>query len=109
MRGVLDRIVRDEAAHGLFGWTFSDWALDELEASDRYHPAKIVGAAIDALTDSWKSIRGRPEADIDSIHALGWMDSEAYLALAKHSLRTKVLEPLCARGIEPICDVPLGV
>ena len=109
VRGVLGRIVRDEAAHGIFGWTFLDWALDGLEASDRHHLATIAGATIDALTDSWKSIRGRPEADIDSIHALGWMDSEAYLALAKRSLRTKVLEPLRARGLEPICEVPSGV
>lgn len=54
-------------------------------------------------------MRGRPEADIDSINALGWMDSEAYLALANPSLRTKVLEPLRARGIEPSCALPSGV
>ncbi|HET9932751.1 MAG TPA: ferritin-like domain-containing protein [Polyangiaceae bacterium] len=109
VKAVLGRIVRDEAAHGLFGWTFLDWALDELDASDREHLARIAGATIDTLTDSWKTIRGRPESDLDSIHALGWMDSEAYLALAKRSLRAKVLEPLRARGIDPVCNLPPGV
>ena len=45
----------------------------------------------------------------DDIHALGWMDSEAYLALAKKSLRSKVVEPLRARGIDPVCRLPDGV
>src|SRR5206468_10330451 len=32
VKGVLDRIVRDEAAHGRFGWQFLDWAADRLGA-----------------------------------------------------------------------------
>jgi hypothetical protein len=109
VRGVLGRIVRDEAAHGSFGWSFLDWAADELSLTDRQHLARVAGATIDALTDSWKSIHGRKEVDVDDIHALGWMDSEAYLALAKRSLRAKVLEPLRARGIDPECSLPDGV
>jgi hypothetical protein len=109
VRGVLGRIVRDEAAHGSFGWSFLDWAADELSLTDRQHLARVAGATIDALTDSWKSIHGRKELDVDDIHALGWMDSEAYLALAKRSLRAKVLEPLRARGIDPECSLPDGV
>jgi hypothetical protein len=101
VKGVLGRIVRDEAAHGAFGWTFLDWVRDELTRDDRVHLARVAGRTIDALTDSWKSIGGRPEANIDDIHALGWMESEAYLALARHSLQTRVLEPLRARGIDP--------
>jgi hypothetical protein len=26
-RAILGRIVKDEAAHGAFGWIFLDWAL----------------------------------------------------------------------------------
>lgn len=109
VRGVLGRIVRDEAAHGSFGWTFLDWVEGELSAGDRRHLARVAGATIDALTDSWHSIHGCKEVDLDGIHALGWMDSEAYLALAKRSLRRKVLEPLRARGIDPVCTLPDGV
>ena len=109
VKGVLGRIVRDEAAHGLFGWAFLDWVGDELDASDRAHLARVAGATITALTDSWKSLHGRPEVAIDEIHALGWMDTDAYMALAKKSLRTRVLEPLRARGIDPVCTLPDGV
>ena len=34
---------------------------------------------------------------------LGWMNSNDYLSLAKHSLKRKVLAPLRARGI-PVSD-----
>jgi len=102
VRGVLGRIVRDEAAHGVFGWTFLDWASDELSESDRAHLARSAGRTIDALVASWKSIRARPEADVDAIHALGWMDTDAYMALARRSLETRVLAPLRARRIDPI-------
>ena len=107
VRGVLGRIVRDEAAHGMFGWTFLDWAEDELDASDRAHLAKVAGATIDALVSSWDTIRGRPEASVEDVNALGWMDTDAYMSLARRSLRDKVLAPLRARGIDPVCRSPL--
>jgi hypothetical protein len=106
VRGVLGRIVRDEAAHGVFGWTFLDWAEGELSRADREHLAQVAGATIDALTSSWQSIHGRLEANRDDIHALGWMQSDAYLALARRSLLGKVVEPLRARGIDPACALP---
>src|SRR5262245_34240029 len=36
-RAVLGRIVKDEAAHGTFGFTFLDWAGDALSEEDRAH------------------------------------------------------------------------
>jgi hypothetical protein len=106
VRAVLGRIVRDEAAHGIFGWTFLDWIKDELTDDDRAHLACSAGLTIDALTDSWKAIGGRPIGDLDDIHALGWMETDAYMALARRSLQTRVLAPLRARGIDPVLSVP---
>ena len=106
VRAVLGTIVRDEAAHGLFGWTFLDWVEDELTDDDRRHLAKIAGRTIDALVSSWATIKGRPEADVDAVNALGWMETDAYLALAKKSLREKVLAPLRARKIDPVITQP---
>lgn len=107
VRAVLGRIVRDEAAHGIFGWTYLDWVGDELSEGDRKHLARVAGRTIDALTDSWKTIRANPEANVDDINALGWMETDAYLALARKSLQTRVLNPLRARGIDPICENPI--
>jgi len=101
VRGVLGRIVRDEAAHGVFGWTFLDWVSDELTDEDRAHLARVASRTIVALTDSWKSIAKRPIGSADDVHALGWMETQPYLDLARRSLETRVLAPLRARGIDP--------
>jgi hypothetical protein len=106
VKAVLGRIVRDEAAHGIFGWTYLDWVGDELSDADRAHLAAVAGRTIDSLVDSWKSISAKPEANVDAINALGWMETDAYMALAKKSLREKVVAPLRARGIDPVITRP---
>jgi hypothetical protein len=102
VKACLGRIVRDEAAHGTFGFTYLDWLSAELTDSDRNHLAEAAGETIDVLVHSWSEVRGRPEASVDDLHALGWMDTEAYLALARYSLASKVLAPLRARGVDPV-------
>lgn len=104
VKAVLGRIVRDEAAHGMFGWTFLDWAEDELDASDREHLAHVAGETIDALTSSWKGPRTHPIAGAADLNTLGWMETDAYFELAARSLETRVLAPLRARGIFPVCQ-----
>src|SRR6185437_4844893 len=42
-RAILARIVRDEAAHGTFGFTFLDWALPNLSKSD----VEFLGSRVD--------------------------------------------------------------
>jgi hypothetical protein len=100
VRAVLGRIVKDEAAHGQLGWLFLDWAEPFLDDGDRAHLARVARQTIDATIERWKSIVPRADASMDT-HALGWMESTSYLELARRSLRTHVLEPLRARGIDP--------
>ena len=97
IKAVLGRIVKDEAAHGQFGWMFLDWAADELTAIDRRELAKAARLTIDAVIDRWKSIDPADEEG----DSLGWMESRSYLELAHRSLRTAVLAPLRKRGIDP--------
>lgn len=99
-RAILGRIVKDEAAHGIFGWAFLDWADDQLSDGDRAHLAGVADQAIGAIHGLWADIRRRPPAKDSTVHALGWMQTDAYLALARRSMRHKVIEPLLARGIE---------
>lgn len=97
-KAVLSRIVRDEAAHGSFGFAFLDWALPELSAEQHLQIARAADRAIDAILLNWVELRARPPADSEA-HALAWMQSDAYLALAERSLISQVLEPLRARGL----------
>lgn len=98
-RAVLGRIVRDEAAHGVFGWTFLDWALPLLPAEGLALVERTATAAIAEVYRLWDDVRRRPAIPAEYGRALGWMASQEYLELAGRSLRSRVLQPLAERGI----------
>ncbi|MGZ3422129.1 MAG: hypothetical protein ACXVEE_29935 [Polyangiales bacterium] len=99
LKGVLGRIVKDEAAHGQFGWTFLDWALEDLGEDDRAHLADVAKLTIRELEKTWSVIAKRRRLPASEVGALAWMETDAYLELAHRSLATKVLAPLRDRGI----------
>ena len=97
---VLGRIVRDEAAHGVVGWSFLDWALPALDADGVAFVRRTAEAAIGEIRNLWDALARRPRAASSDGHALGWLGSDTYLALAGRSLRTRVVKPFAARGID---------
>jgi hypothetical protein len=100
-RAVLGRIVRDEAAHGVFGFTFLDWALPRLGDEERAHLGKVADATIRSLRRQWELLRARRTLAYDQSvgDALAWMQSDEYLVVAAHALETRVRRPLLRRGI----------
>jgi hypothetical protein len=98
-RAVLGRIVKDEAAHGTFGFSFLDWALPQLDESEIAHVGRHADLAIAFIVKQWGAIRKRPPRKAGPGDALAWMESAPYLALAEKSMREKVVEPLRSRGI----------
>lgn len=98
-RAVLGRIVKDEAAHGAFGFAFLDWAADLLTPDDRAYLGKQADRVVRAIHEQWGSIRGRASRPVRDGDALAWMESTAYLELADKSMRERVVRPLLARGI----------
>lgn len=100
-RAVLGRIVRDEAAHGTFGFTFLDWALPSLTQGEIHHLARAANGPIGAIRKQWERMRaGRVKGYDQTVgDALGWMQTDDYLALAERSMKSRVIGPLRARGI----------
>jgi hypothetical protein len=100
-RAVLGRIVKDEAAHGTFGFIFLDWALPALGDAERQHLGRAANGPIRAIRRQWENMRRRRSAAYDEQvgDALGWMQSDAYLALAARSMESRVRQPLLARQI----------
>jgi hypothetical protein len=100
-RAVLGRIVKDEAAHGTFGFSFLDWALPHLGADEVAHVGRHADIAIRYIWRQWADIRKRParKAPPGPGDALAWMETDAYLALADKSMREKVMTPLLSRGV----------
>ncbi len=98
-RAILGRIVKDEAAHVIFGWTFLDWALPLLPPEGPDLVVRTATAAVAAIRSLWDELRQRPAAPAGDAHALAWMASDEYLALADRSMRTRVLARFAARGL----------
>jgi hypothetical protein len=105
-RAVLGRIVKDEAAHGTFGFTFLDWAVPELSAEEVAHLGRQADVAIGFIKSQWAFLEARAKDSFDAKgNALGWMRTGAYLDLARRSMVEKVVNPLREREI-PISAWP---
>lgn len=98
LHAVLGIIVRDEAAHGAFGWTFLDWAGDSL-APYRTRLATIARAAIEEFTQNHHAIAKQADSTVG--RDLGWMEPTPYLALGRRAMAEHVVRPLQQRGIDP--------
>ena len=97
-RAVLARIVKDEAAHGVFGFTFLDWVSDRLGSEERAFLGASADRAIEATKASWIAIAQQPRAT-ETSDGIAWMQTEAYLELAYQSMKRYVVDPLRARGL----------
>ncbi len=104
-KAVLGRIVKDEAAHGTFGWSFLEWALPHIDAKGREHLGRHADMAIHAIQLQWEGLRRRKKPVSREAHALSWMETDAYLNLATRSMARLVVAPFEARGI-PISRKP---
>ncbi|MBL8916659.1 MAG: ferritin-like domain-containing protein [Archangium sp.] len=100
IKAILARIVKDEAAHGAFGWIFLDWVDEQLTEADRLHLAKQAALTMDAVIERWAFFP--TVANETAEDRLGWMDETTYLSVARRSLHKVVLEPLRAHGIDPL-------
>jgi hypothetical protein len=98
IRAVMGRIVKDEAAHGRFGWLFLDWAGERFGDDERAHLAGAARDEMGKLEKMWDAMVPKAQ-DAAEVNALGWMESHEYLALARRSLEKEVRAPLAARGL----------
>ncbi len=99
-RAVLGRIVRDEALHGGFGWSYLAWA--EHTPEERVHLSQLAARSIRGILNNWDYLKREDPDARPKAHALGWMQTRDYLKLAARSLERNVLAPLCKHGIDPL-------
>jgi hypothetical protein len=98
VRAVLGRIVKDEAAHGRFGFIYLDWALDHLDEGDRVHLRAAADDEIRRVRENWdKNVVASAARALPG--TLGWMEPTTYLAVAERAMETAVLQPLRERGL----------
>lgn len=104
-RAVLGRIVKDEAAHGVFGYWFLDWALDKLDVDGKRYLAERANLAMNDIGTTWRHIAQKAPRKRVPGDALSWMETGPYLELAMRSMQDLVVTPLRERGIF-VQDVP---
>lgn len=100
IRAMMGRIVKDEAAHGSFGWLFFDWIQDELSPEERVYLRQVARHEIAKLERMWSRYAGEDVEALD-MGTLGWMDPRKYWRTAHASLQRQVIEPLAARNLDP--------
>jgi hypothetical protein len=93
IRAVLARIARDEAPHAAFGWTFFDWADEQLDEPARVHLRQIAASSVEQLARKLDAAAG------DGDETLGWLAPDTHRAAAKQALEQSVRAPLAARGL----------
>lgn len=92
---VMTRIVRDESAHAELGGWFLDWASPRLDDADRKHLGRV---ARDTLA-SFAQLHDFP----CRTSGLGLLDCTTFGQVFAKAARTRVIEPLAARGIDVSC------
>ena len=97
IKAVLGQIVRDEAAHGQFGFMVLEWAKEETSDGDRAYLSEVASQAVAQLRKTWQALAETPVSSTRT--RLGWMEKTSYLALADQSLERAVVVPLAKYGI----------
>ena len=97
-RAVLAQIVRDEAMHGQFGWTYMAWIRDDLDETERERLARAAEDTAAGLRRVWEE---RPAVGEDHPQAsdMGWIAAQAYPNYAREALQRDVQARLAEHGI----------
>ena len=100
-RAVLERIVKDEAPHARLGWLYLEWAAPRLDDRERARLARVAEEALAEYAPYWRGLSSMTNDGIamGDVHALGWMEANAYAALARTAVRDDIVTPLGRQGI----------
>jgi len=93
--GILQRIAKDEAAHGAFGWIFFDWAADQFTADELDY---IRALAAEGVREVEQIIADCSDEEDETF---GWLSQRRFRETAEHALAHDICPPLRARGLLP--------
>jgi hypothetical protein len=107
VKGVLKKILQDEAPHGKFGWGYLTWADHRLSEDDRAALGRVARGAIARISRSWDQLTSKVEDGVTSegyriehVNELGWLDVETYLREARVVVSDEIEQPLREFDIE---------
>jgi hypothetical protein len=98
VRAVLGRIVKDEAAHGRFGYQYLDWIEPSLTRYERGHLGLVAREEIGKIRRNWQAQMSR-QVEGGEAETLGWLQPKTYLSVAEKAMLEEVEIPLRERSI----------
>ena len=109
VRGVLARVLRDEARHASFGGWVLDWADDQLDADARAHLARAASKSIASLLPGDAPVEVRASL----LDPSAWTRSREGLEFVAETLTSRIPSALRERGIAvelaSRCDAPATI
>jgi hypothetical protein len=103
VRGVYERILRDEARHQRFGSLYFEWAADRLDRAECERLARVAVSALNLYAPFWRDARAAgnqlEKFGAYDVHELGWFEPARYVTLAESVVRKDIIRPLAELGI----------
>jgi len=107
-RAVHERILADESRHTRLGPLFLDWLSDRIDNAERARLADVALDTLGHLKPFWQRRISKTNAGVteegwkvDDIHALGWLESEKMVPLARQVVTKDIVPALAGYGIAP--------
>ncbi|CAM3171459.1 diiron oxygenase [Corallococcus sp. ZKHCc1 1396] len=105
-RAVLTTLVQEEALHGRLGYLYLDWIAPELGPSEKERLGRVARRTLDAQAPLWEKLRSSAKDGVtregfllEHVNALGWMESQDYVAVTHETVEAQVKAPLLRHGI----------
>lgn len=95
---VLEQIVRDEAMHGRFGWTYMAWLEGNLDDAERQRLARAAEDTAAGLRRVWEEQPAKGD-EHPLASDMGWIAADAYPGYAREALQRDVQQRLADFGI----------
>jgi hypothetical protein len=106
LAGANALIARDEARHTRLGWLYLDWAAEGFDDAERARLGRVASRAVAMVARTMEQRTSRLRGGVTTegytlaqVHALGWMDSEAYVARGEACIARDIAAPLAQFGI----------
>ena len=100
LAAVWRALVRDEAVHARFAWTFLEWARETLDARAWSEVERAARAAVTEMVARWSAMDAIPIEAFSAISPLGPGDHAAYRERARLALAKRVVAPFARVGID---------
>ena len=101
-RAIYESILRDESHHRRLGGLYFDWASEKMDDAERARLTQVTVNTLKGYARYWTPRPSRALREgwpLEELRALGWLEQEKFVPLAREVVVRDILDPLQAIGI----------